>query len=51
MGIHVESSSLILLASLTRKEVIKPVCGFHYFLEIFFEQAILSFLQTRDTYK
>ena len=46
-GLLVEYSYIIFVASLTRKEVIKPVCGFHYFLEIFFAQAISSFLQTR----
>ena len=42
-----ESSYITLVASLTRKEVIKPVCSFHYFLEIVFAQAISSFPQAR----
>ena len=37
----------ILVTFLTRKEVVKPVCGFHYILEIFLAKAITSFLQTR----
>ena len=41
-----ESSYTTLVASLTRKEVFKPVCGFHYVLDIFLAQAISSFLQT-----
>ena len=40
------SSYTIFVVYLTRKEVIKSVCGFHYFLEILFTQAISSFLQT-----
>ena len=39
----VESSYIILVASLTRKEVIQPVCGFHYLLEICFCTSYLVF--------
>ena len=43
---HHRPGPTVLVVPLTRKEVIKPVCGFHSFLEIFFAQAISSFLQT-----